>query len=87
MVHLLEDCNLCAIHAKRVTISAALTSLSVSQLDRLHGRKSGRWEAAGSGSLIVHSRSQTCFACCTAVPKDLQLARRIRGPIFGVSSN
>ena len=22
MVHLLEDCNLCAIHAKRVTISA-----------------------------------------------------------------
>ncbi len=24
MVHLLEDCNLCAIHAKRVTISASL---------------------------------------------------------------
>ena len=24
MVHLLEDCNLCAIHAKRVTISARL---------------------------------------------------------------
>ena len=24
MVHLLEDCNLCAIHAKRVTISAPL---------------------------------------------------------------
>lgn len=41
MVHLMEDCNLCAIHAKRVTI----------------------------------------------MPKDLQLARRIRGPIFGVSSN
>ncbi|KAK9845297.1 hypothetical protein WJX81_002711 [Elliptochloris bilobata] len=40
MVHLLEDCNLCAIHAKRVTI----------------------------------------------MPKDLQLARRIRGPIAGVSS-
>jgi histone H3/H4 len=24
MVHLLEDCNLCAIHAKRVTISKCL---------------------------------------------------------------
>ncbi|KAK9824413.1 hypothetical protein WJX72_010098 [[Myrmecia] bisecta] len=40
LVHLLEDCNLCAIHAKRVTI----------------------------------------------MPKDLQLARRIRGPMNGVSS-
>ncbi|KAL3145122.1 histone H3-like centromeric protein hH3v [Trebouxia sp. C0009 RCD-2024] len=40
LVHLLEDCNLCAIHAKRVTI----------------------------------------------MPKDMQLARRIRGPIAGVSS-
>jgi len=40
MVHLFEDCNLCAIHAKRVTI----------------------------------------------MPKDLQLARRIRGPVYGVSS-
>ena len=40
MVHLLEDANLCAIHAKRVTV----------------------------------------------MPKDLQLARRIRGPIAGVSS-
>merc|ERR1712193_202786 len=37
MVHLFEDCNLCAIHARRVTI----------------------------------------------MPKDLQLARRIRGPILG----
>ncbi|KAG2451706.1 hypothetical protein HYH02_003486 [Chlamydomonas schloesseri] len=41
LVHLLEDCNLCAIHAKRVTI----------------------------------------------MPKDMQLARRIRGPIAGISSN
>ena len=39
LVHLFEDCNLCAIHAKRVTI----------------------------------------------MPKDMQLARRIRGPIYGVS--
>ncbi|KFM26538.1 Histone H3-like centromeric protein cse-4 [Auxenochlorella protothecoides] len=41
IVHLLEDTNLCAIHAKRVTI----------------------------------------------MPKDLQLARRIRGPILGVASS
>ncbi|KAI8469869.1 MAG: histone-fold-containing protein [Monoraphidium minutum] len=40
MVHLFEDCNLCAIHARRITI----------------------------------------------MPKDLQLARRIRGPVAGVSS-
>ncbi|WIA16390.1 hypothetical protein OEZ86_007878 [Tetradesmus obliquus] len=40
MVHLFEDCNLCAIHAKRVTI----------------------------------------------MPKDLQLARRIRGPVYGAAS-
>mmetsp|Transcript_2097 Transcript_2097/g.5814 ORF Transcript_2097/g.5814 Transcript_2097/m.5814 type:complete len:150 (-) Transcript_2097:213-662(-) len=40
LVGLFEDCNLCAIHAKRVTI----------------------------------------------MPKDLQLARRIRGPIYGVAS-
>ncbi|GFR45913.1 hypothetical protein Agub_g7370 [Astrephomene gubernaculifera] len=40
LIHLLEDCNLCAIHAKRVTI----------------------------------------------MPKDMQLARRIRGPIYGISS-
>ena len=40
LVHLFEDCNLCAIHARRVTI----------------------------------------------MPKDLQLARRVRGPVAGVSS-
>jgi histone H3 len=40
LVHLFEDCNLCALHAKRVTI----------------------------------------------MPKDLQLARRIRGPEAGISS-
>jgi hypothetical protein len=40
IVHLFEDTNLCAVHAKRVTI----------------------------------------------MPKDLQLARRIRGPIYGVAS-
>ena len=28
----------------------------------------------------------TCMLCMCAVPKDMQLARRIRGPIAGVSS-
>lgn len=32
MVHLLEDCNLCAIHAKRVTISAFFTAVPVLQV-------------------------------------------------------
>ena len=40
IVHLFEDCNLCAIHCKRVTIQ----------------------------------------------PKDIQLARRIRGTVYGISS-
>eukprot|EP00775_Hariotina_reticulata_P003907 gene3907-4161_t len=40
IVHIFEDTNLCAIHAKRITI----------------------------------------------MPKDLQLARRIRGPVHGVAS-
>lgn len=39
LVHLFEDCNLCAIHAGRVTIT----------------------------------------------PKDMKLARRIRGPVYGIS--
>jgi hypothetical protein len=58
MVHLFEDCNLCAIHAKRVTISA----YGRSHLNRC-GAESHR-----------------------EVPKDLQLARRIRGPVYGVSA-
>ena len=32
MVHLLEDCNLCAIHAKRVTISAFFAAVPVLQV-------------------------------------------------------
>jgi len=59
MVHLFEDCNLCAIHAKRVTISASAARLVVVPL-------------------VVTSP--------LSVPKDLQLARRIRGPIYGVSA-
>ena len=68
MVHLLEDCNLCAIHAKRVTISKPFVYL---------------------GNYAMHiPSSKGCLLTleCPAVPKDLQLARRIRGPIAGVSS-
>ena len=35
------------------------------------------------GGRMTYSH-ETCI--CTAVPKDMQLARRIRGPIAGVSS-
>ena len=59
MVHLFEDCNLCAIHAKRVTISAP---------------------PCRRGRAAPHSQPRP------AVPKDLQLARRIRGPVYGVSA-
>ena len=83
IVHLLEDCNLCAIHAKRVTISE-------------WGGGMGRvWSAAGSevsritwmiAAASVLSTVPCCAPAACAVPKDMQLARRIRGPVYGVSS-
>ncbi len=88
MVHLLEDCNLCAIHAKRVTISAFSTAIPVLQVDV--------YVCAGQSTRLVPCRSigigesltcETHRYLVVAVPKDLQLARRIRGPVFGVSSN
>ena len=66
MVKLFEDCNLCAIHAKRVTISACLRAL------------------LRSATVSLADSLRQSFA--RAVPKDLQLARRIRGPIYGVSA-
>lgn len=57
LIHLLEDTNLCAIHAKRVTISTPCLL----------------WLAL-------------CHTAAFTVPKDLHLARRIRGPLAGVSS-
>ena len=120
MVHLFEDCNLCAIHAKRVTISALLPlSACVTQLCDtpsfpcsfpplscacwalrfVPGRAatylcvspapfclkcaaSSRHRSASHTLLLLH----ICVVGTAAVPKDLQLARRIRGPIAGVSS-
>ena len=69
IVHLLEDCNLCAIHAKRVTIS-----------------KYFRNQRSVGSTACCHGSVNTDKCCCDAVPKDMQLARRIRGPIAGVSS-
>ena len=69
IVHLLEDCNLCAIHAKRVTIS-----------------KSTCDQQGVGGAACCCESANTDVCCCVAVPKDMQLARRIRGPIAGVSS-
>ena len=67
MVKLFEDCNLCAIHAKRVTISASPSAPAV--------------DTAPPHRLLTRAPS-----LLRAVPKDLQLARRIRGPIYGVSA-
>ena len=66
MVKLFEDCNLCAIHAKRVTISA-------------------RPRGCRRECVAMHARADAPRPA-SAVPKDLQLARRIRGPIYGVSA-
>ena len=77
MVHLFEDTNLCAIHAKRVTISKPCNLPSLLAL---------------SGVIVPATieNSPVLAPCphqfCRAVPKDLQLARRIRGPVAGVSS-
>ena len=65
IVHLFEDCNLCAIHAKRVTISTRTPRCA--------------WAAAAAAAAADSPEP-------AAVPKDLQLSRRIRGPIAGVSS-
>jgi histone H3 len=59
LVGLFEDTNLCAIHARRVTISASLCAAAA------------RLQAAAARSHAVAVRR--------AVPKDIQLARRIRG--------
>jgi histone H3 len=67
MVKLFEDCNLCAIHAKRVTISASTS-------------------APGVCNAPLHRLLTRAPSLLLAVPKDLQLARRIRGPIYGVSA-
>ena len=99
MVHLFEDCNLCAIHARRVTISARPhPPCAPFGVVRPWG---GEWGAGGLGSAGAGDRTfpqlhTTTDAKITpllphplptrAVPKDLQLARRIRGPVAGVSS-
>ena len=82
MVHLLEDCNLCAIHAKRVTISALPVMYALRMLVAPSAKGSGRLrvDKLGAGKAMPDARA------LGAVPKDLQLARRIRGPIAGVSS-
>ena len=73
MVHLFEDTNLCAIHAKRVTISKPNSLL-------LCIARHSYWP------FCVWLLSLMLASLFRAVPKDLQLARRIRGPVAGVSS-
>lgn len=65
LVHLFEDCLLCAIHAKRVTISECRDA---------------------AGCLLPAALDALAPLPSFAVPKDMQLARRIRGPVYGVAS-
>ena len=46
IVHLFEDTNLCAIHAKRVTISEHLCSFSMQTESRGVGSPGGTWTCA-----------------------------------------
>ena len=90
IVHLLEDCNLCAIHAKRVTISTQPLPSPVPAVPRLAGYAMPRWLCSMICVTIANAslcRGPTLGAApLSAVPKDMQLARRIRGPINGVCS-
>ena len=81
LVHLFEDCNLCAIHAKRVTISTRCRAPRRPGARRraLRRRPLGRL-------LLTKGRRRRPARVAPAVPKDLQLARRIRGPVHGVAS-
>ena len=45
IVHLLEDCNLCAIHAKRVTISEWALAFWIGRKER--GGRGSEWLAGG----------------------------------------
>jgi hypothetical protein len=110
MVHLFEDCNLCAIHAKRVTISesrwlrrwlaggragggarvwcggAALCGCLLPQ--RKPGPRSTCSPTAAHPLLLLLLLRPSFLLTPVAhtVPKDMQLARRIRGPVAGVAS-
>lgn len=86
MVHLMEDTNLCAIHARRVTIS---TWKKVSSMTARHTNNRGQGLRTIHAALPFSWRGAftLLFLLCAAVPRDLQLARRIRGSVYGVSSN
>ena len=57
LVHLLEDCNLCAIHAKRVTISECTGSKGVAVAR----------QQAGNGSSAGWRALATCGGACILV--------------------
>ena len=74
LVHLFEDSNLCAIHAKRVTIfvkcagPAAFSCPDTPWFPPLH--------MGGPTALEHYSLTCSAFVVCC---RDIQLARRIRG--------
>lgn len=73
MVHLLEDCNLCTIHRGCITIRKLCLCTHIH--DKLH-----------CCAFLKHRIMRWLCSSAPAEPKDLQLARRIRGPVNGVSS-
>ena len=81
LVHLFEDCNLCAIHAKRVTISTRCRAPR-----RPGARRRALRRRPLARLLLTKGRRRRPARVAPAVPKDLQLARRIRGPVHGVAS-
>lgn len=89
MVHLFEDTNLCAIHAKRVTISKGsynpqwLCSWAFRIYALVNSILDHRYHAI---RMTLHYafqvlRNINIMLSLDAVPKDLQLARRLRGVI------
>jgi hypothetical protein len=109
MVHLFEDTNLCAIHAKRVTISERRGGGSAAGWSRSRPTLQPRCCPCTAGMYRLAQRGGSTGAAdrrrdedgttaglplkrphlphpTPAVAKDLQLARRIRGPVYGVSS-
>jgi hypothetical protein len=72
MVHLFEDCNLCAIHAKRVTISARFQTLCI-LLSRTE--RSAEGPAACTPNPRAHLR-RLCLLMCCSVATELRAGAR-----------
>jgi histone H3/H4 len=85
LVGLFEDCNLCAIHRNRWASSCHRLQ-HIRQATQLLCRQPSWWFAMACTLLLriglPHTKLDSGGLCCriTIHPKDMQLARRIRGP-------